>query len=167
MHSFPIINTPHHHGISVITDVPTVIYHNYLKFPSSRLKTHLPMQETRDEGLIPGSGRSPGGGHGNSLQYSCLENPMDREAWWATVNRVPKSWTWLKWQHACMYLKFKAYIKIHSWCCVFYEFWQMYLYNEIYTSLQYHIGHLHCPKALLYLFTYPFPLSPGNHWKYL
>ena len=37
--------------------------------------------------LIPGSGRSPGGGHGNPLQYSCLGNPMDRGAWWATVRR--------------------------------------------------------------------------------
>ena len=79
----------------------------------------------KNASLIPGSGRSPGGRHGNSLQYSCLENPMDRETWWATVRRVPKSWTGLKWQHACMYLKFKAYIKIHSWCCPFYEFWQM------------------------------------------
>ena len=42
-----------------------------------------------------GLGRSPGEGNGNSLQYSCLENPMDREAWWATVHRVAKSWTWL------------------------------------------------------------------------
>ena len=42
------------------------------------------------------SGRFPGGGHGNPLQYSCLENPMDRGAWWATVHRVTKSWTWLK-----------------------------------------------------------------------
>ena len=41
-----------------------------------------------DAGLIPGSGRFPGEGHGNPLQYSCLENPMDREAWWATVHRV-------------------------------------------------------------------------------
>ena len=40
----------------------------------------------RDAGLIPGSGRSPGGGHGNLLQYSCLENPMDRGSWWATVH---------------------------------------------------------------------------------
>ena len=38
-----------------------------------------------DTGSIPGSGRSPGEGHGNPLQYSCLENPMDRGAWWATV----------------------------------------------------------------------------------
>ena len=45
---------------------------------------------------IPGSGRSPGEGHGNQLQYSCLENPMDRGAWRATVHRVPKSQTRLK-----------------------------------------------------------------------
>ena len=46
-----------------------------------------------DPGLIPGSGRSPGEGNGNPLQYSCLENLMDRGAWWATVHRVTKSWT--------------------------------------------------------------------------
>ena len=42
-------------------------------------------------GLIPGLGRFPGGSHGNPLQYSCLENPMDRGAWWAIVHRVTKS----------------------------------------------------------------------------
>ena len=45
----------------------------------------------RDPGSIPGLGRSPGEGHGNPLQYSCLENPMDRGVWQATVNAVPKS----------------------------------------------------------------------------
>ena len=44
-----------------------------------------------DAGLIPGSGRFPGEGHGNPLQYSCLENPMDRGAWWATVHGVAES----------------------------------------------------------------------------
>ena len=44
-----------------------------------------------DAGSIPGSGRSPGGGHGNPLQHSCLENPMDKGAWRATVQRVTKS----------------------------------------------------------------------------
>ena len=44
-----------------------------------------------DKGLIPGSGRSPGEGNGNPLQYSCLEKPMDRGAWWATVHGVAKS----------------------------------------------------------------------------
>ena len=42
--------------------------------------------DTRDLGLIPGSGKSPGAGYGNPLQYSCLENPMDRGTWWATVH---------------------------------------------------------------------------------
>ena len=51
---------------------------------------------TGDVGSISGSGRSPGGGHGNPLQYSCLENLMDRGNWWATVLRVTKSWTRLK-----------------------------------------------------------------------
>ena len=42
---------------------------------------------------VPGLGRSPGEGNGNPLQYPCLENSMDRGAWWATVHRVAKSWT--------------------------------------------------------------------------
>ena len=48
-----------------------------------------------DAGSIPGSGRSPRGGYGNPLQYSYLGNIMDREAWWATVHGVAKSWTQL------------------------------------------------------------------------
>ena len=44
--------------------------------------------DTRDTGSIPGWGRSPRGGHGKPLQHSCLENPMDREAWWTIVHRV-------------------------------------------------------------------------------
>ena len=52
--------------------------------------------DIRDVGLIPGSGRSPGGGHGNPLQYSCLENPMDRGAWRAAVHGIAKSQTRLK-----------------------------------------------------------------------
>ena len=47
--------------------------------------------DVRDAGSIPGLGRSPGGGHGNPLQYSCLQNPMDRGAWWAMVFKVAKS----------------------------------------------------------------------------
>ena len=48
--------------------------------------------DVRDTGSIPGLGRSSGGGNDNPLQYSCLENPMDREAWWATVHGVAKTW---------------------------------------------------------------------------
>ena len=53
-------------------------------------------EDLREVDLIPELGRHPGGGHGNPLQYSCLENPMDRGAWQATVHSVPKSQTWLK-----------------------------------------------------------------------
>ena len=50
-------------------------------------------EDLRDSGSTPGLGRSPGGGHGNPLQYFCLEDPMDRGAWWATVHGVAKSQT--------------------------------------------------------------------------
>ena len=60
-----------------------------------------------DMGSNPGLGRSPGGGHCNPLQYSCLENPMDRGAWWAMVHRVSKSWTRLRQlsMHACTWIR--------------------------------------------------------------
>ena len=51
--------------------------------------------DLRDTGSIPGLERSPGGGNGNPLQYSCLENPMDRGAWWATIHGITKSQTGL------------------------------------------------------------------------
>ena len=50
-------------------------------------------EDVKEVGSIPGSGRSPGGGHGHPLQYSCLENPVDREAWWATVHGLAQRWT--------------------------------------------------------------------------
>ena len=49
--------------------------------------------DRKDAGSIPGLGRSSGVGNGNPLQYSCLGNPMDRGAWWATVHGIAKSWT--------------------------------------------------------------------------
>ena len=64
--------------------------------------------DTRDPSTIPWSGRSPGGGHGYPLQYSCLENPIDRGAWQATVNGVTQSRTQLKTRstqaYVCMYV---------------------------------------------------------------
>ena len=62
-------------------------------------RTRPPVQvEKRDSGSTPGSGRSLGGGLGSPLQYSCLEHPTDRGAWWATVHRVSKSRKWPKWR---------------------------------------------------------------------
>ena len=58
--------------------------------------------DLREGGSVPGLGRSPGGGHHNPLQYSCLENPVDRGAWQAMVHKVTKSWTQLS-DLACMH----------------------------------------------------------------
>ena len=49
--------------------------------------------DIRDADSIPGSGKSPGGGNGNTLQYSCLENSMDRVAWWVAIHGVSQAWT--------------------------------------------------------------------------
>ena len=77
--------------------------------------TDVRMEETeirgffiRYPGSIPGLGRSPGERNGNPLQYSCLENPMDRRASQAIVHGVTKSWTWLRDEHFC----FTRYVSI-------------------------------------------------------
>ena len=64
-------------------------------FPGGSVVKNLP-DNAGDVGFILGLGRSPGEGNGNPLQYSCLENPMDRGAYWATVHRVTKGQTRLK-----------------------------------------------------------------------
>ena len=66
-----------------------------------------------DMSLIPGSGRFPGEGNGNPLQYFCLENPMDGEAWWATVHGVAKSRTWLHFHFHAQYTG-KSHKKVHA-----------------------------------------------------
>ena len=71
--------------------------------------------DIRNWGSIPGLGRSPGGGHGNPLQYTCLENPMDRGAWQAMVHRVAKSWTWLKQLNTYTHMQAKTIPNCRSW----------------------------------------------------
>ena len=71
-----------------------------------------PPTNAGDLGSTPGSGRSPGGGHGNPLQYSCLDNPMDRGAWWAIVHRVTQSQIQLS-----DYSSDLQKCKIISWSC--------------------------------------------------
>ena len=71
-------------------------------FPGGAVVKNLPTNagDTGDLSSIPGSGRSLGGGNDNPLQYSCLENPMDRGAWRAIVQRFAKSWAWRRnWTH--------------------------------------------------------------------
>ena len=68
---------------------------------------------SRDRGSIPGSGRSPGVGHGNPPQYSCLENPMDRGAWWATVHGDSKE---SEMTERCM-AGAASHLKVFSFAC--------------------------------------------------
>ena len=78
--------------LSLSSVVFSVKYYDLVGFPgSSEVKASV--SNVGDPGLIPGSGRSPGEGNGNPLQYSCLENSMVRGAWWATVHGVTKGWT--------------------------------------------------------------------------
>ena len=73
--------------------------------------------DLRDMGLISGFRRPPGGGLGNPFQYPCLENPMDREAWWAIVHGVTKSRTWLRWlsMHALLLKSCFLTSELESW----------------------------------------------------
>ena len=84
--------------VKFANDTELRITEGRMGFLAGLVVKNLPANEgdIRDMGPIPGSGRSPGGEHGNPLQYSCLENSMDRGAWWATVHGVAKSWTQLK-----------------------------------------------------------------------
>ena len=66
--------------------------HTHMGFPSGSVGKNL-LLNAGDVGSILGLGRCPGKGHGNPLQYSCLENPMERGAWWATDHRVKKGQT--------------------------------------------------------------------------
>ena len=71
--------------------------------------------DIRGSGSNPVSARSRGGGNRNSIQYSCLENSMDRGAWRAIVHRVVKSWTWLKSFHTHIYSPVKSFFKKKLW----------------------------------------------------
>ena len=73
---------------------PIILVMVVWSFPGGLMVKNLPAN-AKDVGSIPGLERSPGGGNGNPLQYSCLENSKSREAWWAAVHRVAKSQTWL------------------------------------------------------------------------
>ena len=74
-----------------------------------------PPANAGDVSLIPGSGRSPGKGNSNPLQYFCLGNPVDRGAWWATVHEFAKSWTQLNDFHFCyIYIHMYVFV-VRSW----------------------------------------------------
>ena len=80
------------HPLQVVVLWCTLLYSSVECSPSGSVVKNPPASagDVRDSGLIPGSGRSPGEVNGNPLQYSCLGKPMDREAWWVTVQGVTK-----------------------------------------------------------------------------
>ena len=97
---------------------------------------NLPIQETQETGLVPWSGRSPRVGNGNILQYPCLENSMDRGAWWFLVHGVAKSRTWLSdWAHTfknsilkcrLIGMLFKKFLFIYlTMLCLSYSMWNL------------------------------------------
>ena len=107
-------------------------------------KKNLPVnaEDIRDMGSISGQGSSPGGWHGNWLQYYCLENPKDRGAWQATLHRLAKSLIWLKWlgtftsnhpsKETVLYpfpLPHRSLSKIFSTTVCFCLFWTLYRCN--------------------------------------
>ena len=107
-----------------------------------------PTYNAGDLGLTPGSGRSAGEGHGNQLQYSCLENPMEREAWWATVHGVAKSWTRLSdfhthkhlrlpinWPISCLFLlDFFASLTLLTTLILFpFSLWHYFWFSSLFT----------------------------------
>ena len=83
--------------ISQRNDVRLLDFPEARGFPAGSVVENPPVSagDTGDVGSVPGWGRSPGEGNGNPLQHSCLENPIDGGAWWATVCGVANSWTWL------------------------------------------------------------------------
>ena len=93
--------------VTTTASVVSIFFLLLFSLPLFRFPQWLSNKESNynagDTGLTPGSGRSPGGGHSNSLPCFCLENPMDRGIWWATVHGVARSQTRQKWQHARMH----------------------------------------------------------------
>ena len=129
IHIYIYIYTHIHIYIYTYTYIYTHIHiyiHTHTYTPSCQHRRH------NKRGLIAQLGKSSGGGYCNPLQYSCLENPMDREAWWAMVHRIAKSRTWLKWLSMPAYVVIIIYprcpckatlVKIssdqHDWQCRF------------------------------------------------
>ena len=118
----------------------------FLGFPGG-LAVKNPPANARDMGSIPGSGRSPGEGNGNPLQYSCLKNAMDREAWWPTVHGVEKSRTQLREWATRGFLSSR-------WHFQGAKFWRCLGCHEICSSNKIHHFHLPVTHSPTYLFTY-------------
>ena len=106
-------------------------FYAYLGLPRWFGGKKNPSANAGDTGWIPGWGRSPGGGNGNPLQYSCLENHMDRGAWRGTVHGVAKSQIWLSdWActHACLF--YRLCCSTHQFRRHLYIYWALTMYQH-------------------------------------
>ena len=126
-------------------------------------------EDIRDAGSIPGLGRSPGGGHGNPLQYSCLRNPMDRGAWWATVHGAEKNRTWLKWPstHTHIYIHTHTHthphpllnLKVEKILTLNFELIQphsLQFFKLLMTKFSYSINLINFNKNQIHMYTYTY-----------
>ena len=113
-------------------------------------------------GSIPGLGRSPGEGNGNPLQYYCLENPMDRGTWWATVHGVAKSWTRLS-----DFISFSVYIFLFFLFFLFLYFTILYWFCHTSTCICHGCTHVPNPEPPSHLPPHTIPLghpsAPAPH----
>ena len=114
-----------------------------------------------DMGSTPGSGRSPGRGHGNPLQYCCLENPMDRGAWQATVHRVAKSQAWLKQlsTNACYLLLLILYNLAQRHLCKTFSNFSMHI-----SACRLQKYFVHTVKITIKIFTYHLFICKFRTW---
>ena len=112
------IPQPHKNGcVLTVEEITSILCANITKWGAFQVMLVVKnLPAIRDAGSIPELGRFPGGGRGNPPQYSSLENPTDRAAWWATVHRVTKSWTRPKQlsMYTCMHIT--KWIWNYSWC---------------------------------------------------
>ena len=116
LYPLQLLNHPTSWVFTPVSLLPDKYIHTHMGFPGGTVAKNLPANagDTIDSGLIPGSGRSPRVGNGNPLQFSCLENSLDRGAWLATVHGVTKSQTRLSdWIHT------HTQIHIHMYICIY------------------------------------------------
>ena len=125
-------------------------------------------EDIRNMGLIPGLGRSPGGGHGNPLHHSCLENFFERGAWQAAVHRVTQSQTWLKQLIAHAHSTLLLYIDIPPLYIVI--IWKMsHLFEDLVVKNK-TATNVVCLYNFLYVlcivFHFSFLMKLMDHWLY-
>ena len=114
------------HHLGIIHGSHTHIWYRIFPFVFSNYRWGLPWRLNSKESTCQGRRskrhrfdpwiwKTPGGGHGNSIQYSCLENPMDRGSWRATVKRITKSWIWLQWlsTYICICVCVCVFVSVH------------------------------------------------------